>query len=476
MIRKLMVAVAVLGLAGTGAIAQEADAVAEDAGAMAQAVSFDGFTGKGNLGVIYAGNTENAAGNTMMESSITWISNFDLAMSGSGTTDGGLTFGAGATIKAGNGSSVVGASNAFIGGESWRITIGDRDPASHQGQSIVDIGFDGLGVDDVAEDIMYDHDGLEATAPMSQGTKADAEVKFTLGTASLFVTAGQTAGTARVDAIPGKPAQYQTRFSAIFTPDGTTTTPETPTVFTIYRDVAGAIPTDLIPTNSGIFKYMGANHYLDDNNIIRKIVGCQDSTAGTAETTACMSPGAKEADVEAGDDKSDVAVGTLATDRTLLGAHTYVPASAAVPAVPAKKQDNQWATGVKFTIGSTTLGVGFDSEKLMQASVGANLGSFSGNLFYSQQKVRIMGHSEDTKLTGMGVQIGVPAGENTTISTAYTQGKTDYPDSAAGMEDKTDKGFGVGVTHILGGGATLEAGFAKVKKQTKASVGVSMEF
>ena len=462
-----MVAVAVLGFAGSGAVAQEADAVVEDAGAMAQAVSFDGFKGTGNLGVVYAGNTENAAGNTMMESSITWISNFDLAMSGSGTTDGGLTFGAGATIKAGNGSSVVGASNAYIGGESWRITIGDRDPASHQGQSIVDIGFDGLGVDDVAEDIMYDHDGLEATAPMSQGTQADAEVKFTLGTASLFVTAGQTAGTARVDGVKAVPAKYRTQFTATFTPKGTTT-PKPETIFNVLtlQSTSSTIPT-AAPTD---FEYNGSMHYISDGKLW-KIAGCKDTTAGETVNADCdaNTDGIQE------DVSVDTEVGAITGSPAFVGS-AFVPASAAVPAVPAKKQDNQWATGVKFTVGSTTLGIGIDSEKLMQASVGANLGSFSGNLFYSQQKVRILGHSEDTKLTGMGVQIGVPAGENTTISTAYTQGKTDYPDSAAGMEDKTDKGFGVGVTHILGGGAKLEAGFAKVKKQTKASVGVSMEF
>ena len=464
-----MVAVAVLGLAGTGAVAQEADAVAQDAGAMAQAVSFDGFKGTGNLGVKYAGNTENAAGNTMMESSITWISNFDLAMSGSGTTDGGLTFGAGATIKAGNGSSVVGASNAYIGGESWRITIGDRDPASHQGQSIPDIGFDGLGVDDVAEDIMYDHDGMATTAPMSQGTKADAEVKFTLGAASLFVTAGQTAGTARVEAVKGVGSKYRTQFTADFTPkDATETAAGTIfNVLTVYTPGTSQVPT-AAPTD---FEYNGSMHYISGGKLYKIAGGCKDSSPGTADPAADCDGTTKG---EQKDASPDTEVGTIG-DQTFVGT-TFVPGTSAAPAVPAKKQDNQWATGMKFTIGSTTLGVGFDSEKLMQASVGANLGSFSGSLFYSQQKVRIMGHSEDTKLTGMGVQIGVPAGENTTISTAYTQGKTDYPDSAAGMEDKTDKGFGVGVTHILGGGATLEAGFAKVKKQTKASVGVSMEF
>ena len=469
-----MVAVAVLGLAGSGAVAQEADAVAEDAGAMAQAVSFDGFKGTGNLGVKYAGNTENAAGNTMMESSITWISNFDLAMSGSGTTDGGLTFGAGATIKAGNGSSVVGASNAYIGGESWRITIGDRDPASHQGQSILDIGFDGLGVDDVAEDIMYDHDGMAATAPMSQGTKADAEVKFTLGTASLFVTAGQTAGTARVDEVEAKYHHYVT-----FTgkKSGSKADPST-----LYVTINDDILRTTIPTNGNVFD--DRMYYIPSGGtVVWKVNGVKDpvanpGTAMTADEYTAYYDGLSAAEqAKLDEDLTDTADEKVYENVDLnsikLVKDDY---TAGKDAVPAKKQDNQWATGVKFTVGSTTLGIGFDSEKLMQASVAANLGSFSGSLFYSQQKVRITGHSEDTKLTGMGVQIGVPAGENTTISTAYTQGKTDYPDSAAGMEDKTDKGFGVGVTHILGGGAQLEAGFAKVKKQTKASVGVSMEF
>ena len=106
-----MVAVAVLGLAGSGAVAQGVS-----------------FSGSGNLGVVYNGDTKDEDGDVTKEAYFQWISNFDLGMSASGTTDGGLTFGAGAKIKAGNNSndgddsrghaSTVGAANAYIG---WRI-------------------------------------------------------------------------------------------------------------------------------------------------------------------------------------------------------------------------------------------------------------------------------------------------------------------------------------------------------------------
>ena len=388
-----MVAVAVLGLAGSGAVAQ--------------GVSFSGSAG---MGVIYSGATKdmrdtrelNDSGAlptpgdddkkevTTMESTIKWVSDFDISMSASGTTDGGLTFGAAATIKASNGSSVVGNSNVYIGGESWKIAIGDLDPASIRGRPLGDIGYDGLGVDDVAENIKHTIDGKE----IEQGTAADVEVSFTLGAAELGITAGQTPGSPYIEAKAVEPS---------------------------------------------------------------------------------------------------------ATDGKI---------SPAVAQANATKEDTEWAAGVKFGIGSTNLGIGIDSEKRYQASIGADLGAFAGTLYYSQQKVdgpKDLGHNGtdggtgddadkarlDNKLTGMGIALSVSAGTNTTISAMYTQGKqsdtrgiVDYNVNGQGAADnnkdsaksETDKGFGVGVSHGLGGGATLQAGFGKVKKQTKASVGVTMSF
>ena len=362
-----MVAVAVLGLAGTGAVAQ--------------GVSFSGSAG---MGVVYEGPTKMTITNdeagetddvevTKNESKITWDSDFDITITASGTTDGGLTFGAKTSIEADHDGGTATDSEVHIGGESWQVKIGTLDPASHKGRSINDVGYNGLGVDDVAENIKRP-DPADETKMIEQGTKSQVEVSFSLGTASLAITAGQMAGTE-------------------------------------YKVVSG-----------------------DDN-----------------------------------DEK-------------------------------AIKEKTEWAAGVGFDIGSTSLGIGMDSKKLMQASVSADLGAFGGKLFFSQQKVDgpIDGNETDStdddkqltnKLTGIGAEISVSAGANTTINVVYAQGKQSDArkmgmvfnnDTSESDDDtasaNTDKGFGVGVSHSLGGGATLQAGFAKVMKQTKASVGVTMSF
>ena len=193
----------------------------------------------------------------------------------------------------------------------------------------------------------------------------------------------------------------------------------------------------------------------------------KDGAPGTARTDVA------DVNLDEDGDQADTADSVLnaQTDLNLPNSHSIVLGSItdavdAVPAMPAEysdatKQKTHWATGVSFDVGGTTLGIGIDSNKLMQTSIKADLGAFSGTLFYSQQEM------DDVKSTGTGVEIGVSAGENTSINAVYAQGKTG---------DDTSKGFGVGVSHGLGGGASLAAGFAKVEDQTKASVGVSMSF
>ncbi len=201
------------------------------------------------------------------------------------------------------------------------------------------------------------------------------------------------------------------------------------------------------------------------------------------------------------------------------------------------KQKNEWAVGAKFDVGPVVLGLGVDSGNAglefirgkedsdatpgdqaarydphqvdygnaIRASVSADLGMFSGGIFYSQQKntqsvkdrqdsgAEITADTRKTatnKVTALGASVSVDVVDGTTITAVYTQAKHDNPkyrtgaaitgDAAATAANRkisvTDKGFGAGVTHALGGGATLQAGFGKVKDQTRASVGVVMSF
>jgi outer membrane protein OmpU len=84
----------------------------------------------------------------------------DFDIKGSGTTDGGLTFGASVDVDqqianaTGNATAVQGITDpeVFISSEFGTLTVGGVDDAM-DGFGIADIGFDGIGVDDDGESI-----------------------------------------------------------------------------------------------------------------------------------------------------------------------------------------------------------------------------------------------------------------------------------------------------------------------------------
>ena len=134
-------------------------------GASAEGVSISGSAG---MGFIHANDN------------LKWNSDFDVKFSASGTTDGGLTFGASAALESEEGSGGVSQSTVYISGEAWKVSIGDVGRASDMAEVIPDVGYDGLGVDNFAEE-----------GAVGQ-TSAEAKATFTLGNASLAVsTAGK---------------------------------------------------------------------------------------------------------------------------------------------------------------------------------------------------------------------------------------------------------------------------------------------
>lgn len=70
---------------------------------------------------------------------------------GSGTTDGGLTFGGKAGFDTNDKDTNEGT--VFISGAFGTITFGDNDSADKLSGGIADVGLNGVGVDDVVEDI-----------------------------------------------------------------------------------------------------------------------------------------------------------------------------------------------------------------------------------------------------------------------------------------------------------------------------------
>ncbi len=507
MMRTFLITAATLGLLAGSAVAQDEMAMADG-----PALSLSGSAG---LGATFTGEVKK--GNTVTSQSKTEFNHFaKVTFKGAGVTDGGLTFGMKVRVNGGNEGKVDDA-EVHIGGESWTLTVGDNDPASDLAYSLGDVGFDGnLGVDDVAEKF---HSQFNDKA---YGVKdaAQARLDLTFGVATIGVSVGQTAGKARVEGKDAVPAMWQQglKFSTSATDDdmsgkatfnyrilptayfvaGNTPNTGDPAAFfnTIVTDItfttaptattaqAFTVPNDAgigvsAATAGGEERYYavrtGTNTYslyrLNDNpdKFLLGAAAGQYTYSGVGEDTG--SGDDKKADtadtlIASGIHDDDITDGGLGL--ALDGSPQLKAAQDAVTAMAATKQKTNWTLGTKFDLGVAKLGLGIDSEKKLQASVGGDFGQFGGSLFYAQQDVDIAG--KEHKLTGLGAEFKATVQEGTTLNVVATQADMDM----AGV-DKV-KGFGAGVKHALGGGATLEAGFAQVKDVNKASVGVTMAF
>jgi outer membrane protein OmpU len=101
------------------------------------------LSGSANMGLKYNGTT------TTVHNEI------DVDVSGSASTDGGLTLGASIDLDAQHDDSATPASDVtdpevFISYEGLTLTVGDVGEAADQG-GLADVGYDGIGIDNIAE-------------------------------------------------------------------------------------------------------------------------------------------------------------------------------------------------------------------------------------------------------------------------------------------------------------------------------------
>ena len=162
----------------------------------------------------------------------------------------------------------------------------------------------------------------------------------------------------------------------------------------------------------------------------------------------------------------------------VMNSDTVKVASNAVAAVPAVASDSEFAFGMSFNAGGVTIGVGYDSNKTVSMGAGFTTGEITTNLLYVKTEDD-NATPADEEMTGMGVDMAYTMGASK-VTLAYGRRK---PEMGEAMD-----AVGMGVTHDLGGGATLNAGFGKVDKdigtaaspmivaENKASIGLMFEF
>ena len=118
---------------------------------------------------------------------------FRVIFGASGTTDGALSFSASTKINSNDTDQTVNKSTVSISGGFGTLTFGDNDAADLQAGNVDDVGFDGIGVDDVAEgnglrggtnsEIRYDQTigGVALAASFGPDPDSDGDIEYALG-------------------------------------------------------------------------------------------------------------------------------------------------------------------------------------------------------------------------------------------------------------------------------------------------------
>ncbi len=404
--------------------------------------------------------------------------------SGSGTTDGGLSFGGSAGFDTND--DTVNLGTVHVSGSFGTLTIGDNDPASFAAGGIADIGLNGIGVDDVAEGprkgtnaaLRYDNSFGQVSIAISAGTKDGVtgveEVLSEKRNANSWVVSSRVSNVVSVfHSTRPTAVQFDPLYGVTRASDGST--------LTFDHDADGAATDDVDEGDTAPIDIHGfgivegvlmngettraAVDLTTDAGKAQKAaydlyVAAYDLGADKAVGGANTAGGAQNADTVKNDDGNGVIVSNY-----------HAGGDVITKGVDAVKAKTEFAFGMSFDAGGVTIGVGYDSNKTVSMGAGFSAGEISTNLLYVK---RGEDHA-DGEATGLGADMSYAMGAST-VTLAYGRNKPEM--------GKATTAVGMGVTHDLGGGATMNAGFGKVDKmmdgkivgQNKASIGIGFKF
>ena len=504
--KKLLIASTALSLAGGAAFAEMAITVSGDA----------------EMGVDYA--SEPAGG----ASKHSFVHEVGIDFTASGTTDGGLTFGGTAGFDTKDTDLNIGTVN--VSGSFGTLTIGDNDAADLTAGGIADIGMNGIGVDDMVEglrgttagQLRYDNSFGQVSIAISAGTS---EAKAAVPASQWMIT--DHAGVTHV-----YPWNYEKDM------DGMVTLKGTPGIGQYYIVPNQENRKNQSPNPDEI---LNEREFIGDFDmlfgVIDRLGGDDESTSGKTELGVVLidldgvTTGDKAKDdqvniygfkrekdgtISAPDDHfaaldndndndtdrekvdptthknyveaferyeahydlgKDEAVGGMKVSADVDNSDSFNDTTLTTNAAPAVASDSEYAFGMSFNAGGVTIGVGYDSKKTVSMGAGFTTGEITTNLLYVKTDEDFSNADGTIKgeMTGMGVDMAYAMGAST-VTLSYGRRK---PETGEAMD-----AVGMGVTHDLGGGATMNAGFGKVDKkvgtmivsENKASVGLMFAF
>ena len=432
------------------------------------------------------------------DSSLKLIRAYKVTFDSSGTTDGGLVFGAGISLRddtTEEDAPVVKGSKVYVGGAdgSWKVQFGGNDPGIELagGIGLADDHFV-MGDDDASISLegsfggtgfrvtMSDPSNSVPTRTREMTTTDQVQMESGLITPNIamidWTTSGVLMGTtdngervaAISDAIMARDTYLGTLMSVpnlsftaacgiseanfYYEATGNTTVSwdHDGDGAAADADADGDTPAQTAPINISFTagQMIPAEMLMHEANsdVLATFAGATpmktyENTAGAEACSATM--------LGAGDPFESVTT-TTGMDN---GSAVYA----------AKNLKDQWSIGFTHSLDTINIGVGVDSGKGLALGVGTELSGVGLNLYYSKSEQEnftgVVGGKdmmETQENTGLGVKASMAAGEGASVSVAYSTLKKEMMDSSM-----TDKKIEVDFSYDLGGGATLQASVDK---------------
>ena len=420
------------------------------------------------------------------DSSLKLIRAYKVTFDSSGTTDGGLVFGAGISLRddtTEEDAPVVKGSKVYVGGAdgSWKVQFGGNDPGIELagGIGLADDHFV-MGDDDASISLEGSFGGTGFRVTMSDPSNSvptrtmirTEQVQMESGKASpLFVTAAGIPAPRIVDPMWGNIIDAApTAVDVDGDGPGSTTTN---LVTNVLLDIPGINWDFSSDCGVGTLRYASAT---GDGVGDITFVGDKEPTAvsnGDLVNYDKLSPEDQKVYQEDGMftgttihynlvDGAVCKANELGAGDTFKSVETGMDNGSAVYA--AKNLKDQWSIGFTHSLDTINIGVGVDSGKGLALGVGTELSGVGLNLYYSKSEqenftgVVVGGKDvmETQENTGLGVKASMAAGEGASVSVAYSTLKEEMMDSSM-----TDKKIEVDFSYDLGGGATLQASVDK---------------
>ena len=477
--KKLLIASTALSLAGGAAFAEMAITVSGDA----------------KMGVDYASEPVADPVTGAVKSKHSFVHEIGIDFGASGTTDGGLTFGASAGFDVSDKAINTGTVN--VSGSFGTLTIGGNDAADLTAGGTADVGLNDIGVDGMAEglrgttaaQLRYDNSFGQIKIAISAGTKAGKAAVAAVPASQWMITDHE--GHTRVYPVsytrdmdgnvelmgmplfgPGTPATdddadtgvsnngvatgdgvyvptaFDMAFRVIRRVDSTADTPDAADQVVLVDHDGDGSPTDVAATTTTPGRTAPVNIYGMSLGADGKIYEQDGGDAGD-DPDLVVENDANAARIaafriymkghELGGDKMVGGVGKTGDKDNADKAKEGVVTDNEVAAVPAVASDTEYAFGMSFNAGGVTIGVGYDSNKTVSMGAGFSAGEITTKLLFVK--------TEDERARHQGGRGEVRYGRGHVVLHGCIEGHLGLWSSTSRRVGEAMDAVGMGVTH-----------------------------